>query len=185
MKLVLTRHTETDWNAAKRIQGQSGTGINRRGEEQARRLGESLHRLEIQRIISSDLRRAHETARIIAEILGLTVEYDRRLRECSFGVLEGKTREEIEAIANERWPDDHEPYDFSRFGGERRDDVLRRHLALTGELFLKSPDATVLLLGHGRGLTTFFNIFTPGETIPKGEYRIVELNSHSSFPNLP
>ncbi len=184
MKLVLTRHCETNWNRERRIQGQSGVGINKQGEEQARQLGESLRGLGTEKIVSSDLKRAQETALILAEILGLPVEYDRRLRECSFGVLEGKTQEEIEAITGERWPLDHEPYDFSRFGGESRDDVLRRHLSLVGELFQKSPHATTLLVGHGRGLTTLWNVRNPDQTIHKGEYRFFEIN-HPPVPTLP
>ena len=102
MKTVyLIRHGETDHNADGRAMGQMDIPLNARGHEQARQTAEFLRLYPIERIVSSDLGRASGTAQPLADALGLDVETDARLRELSFGILEGKTVAECEALQPE------------------------------------------------------------------------------------
>ncbi len=94
----LTRHGQTDSNLSGIIQGQSlDAPLNEEGIRQARRIGEFLKNTDrsIDRIISSDLIRAYQTAEIIGEILGVEVEKDARLREMNYGGWEGNFLEEL------------------------------------------------------------------------------------------
>src|SRR5438876_6792690 len=99
--LILARHGETDWNRDGRCQGHADPPLNERGREQALELAELLADEPIEAVYSSDLRRAHETARIVADRKGLDVIVDPQLRERDVGHWSGLTAAEIE----ERFPD--------------------------------------------------------------------------------
>lgn len=84
------RHGESDWNDQEVIQGQNDTArLTGLGRRQARAVAADLRGSTFDRLISSDLERARETAVIIAEELDLKVEVDPLLRERSFGAFEG------------------------------------------------------------------------------------------------
>jgi probable phosphoglycerate mutase len=91
--LWLVRHGQSGWNVAGRIQGQSpaAPGLTATGREQAAEAARELARRapRANLIVASDLTRAAETAEIIADHLGLPIEFDSALREQSFGDLEG------------------------------------------------------------------------------------------------
>jgi probable phosphoglycerate mutase len=94
----LTRHGQTDSNLSGILQGQSlDAPLNDMGIKQAKRIGEYLKTKDhlIDRIISSDLIRAYQTAEIIGEILGVGVETDVRLREMNYGSWEGNFLDEL------------------------------------------------------------------------------------------
>jgi len=92
--LLLVRHGETDWNRDHRWQGHSDTPLNESGRRQALELAATLDPPD--RIYTSDLSRAVETAAILAARLGSPVVLDQRLRERGFGAWEGLTTPEIE-----------------------------------------------------------------------------------------
>lgn len=83
------RHGETHWNASGTTQGQLCAGLNETGRAQARRAAEVLAREPIARIVASPLERALETAQIVAEPHGLSVETDEALMECHLGEHQG------------------------------------------------------------------------------------------------
>ena len=83
--LLLARHGETDWNRIGRWQGQADPPLNEMGRRQAAELAERLVGQGISAIHTSDLLRASETAQVVAERLGLTVEEDLGLREIDVG----------------------------------------------------------------------------------------------------
>ena len=87
--LLLVRHGETDWNAEGRLQGHTDRPLSDYGRRQARRLAEELEGEELEAIYSSDLARAHETAEIVGERLGLPVALEPDLREKDWGTWEG------------------------------------------------------------------------------------------------
>ena len=88
LQVYLVRHGETQWNAERRIQGQSDSPLTAKGEQQAWQVAERARTLGITHIISSDLGRTQQTARIIAEACGCDIILDPRLRELDMGVLE-------------------------------------------------------------------------------------------------
>src|ERR687891_2945889 len=116
-RIILARHGETDWNLERRWQGHSDRPLNETGRAQAEALAEQLAGEPIAAIYSSDLMRAHETARIVASRLGRDVVAVPGLRERRFGSWEGLLDAEVEA----RFPGAHGPPD-----GETRDEMLRR-----------------------------------------------------------
>ena len=90
MKLILIRHGETHWNDERRVQGgDSDIELNDTGLEQARKLAAFLENEPVAAILSSPLRRARDTAEVIASHHRLPVEVDQGLRELKVGELEG------------------------------------------------------------------------------------------------
>ncbi|AVR02760.1 2,3-diphosphoglycerate-dependent phosphoglycerate mutase GpmB [Pluralibacter gergoviae] len=88
LQVYLVRHGETQWNAERRIQGQSDSPLTALGERQAQQVGERVRTLGITHIIASDLGRTRQTAEIIASACGCGITFDPRLRELDMGVLE-------------------------------------------------------------------------------------------------
>jgi broad specificity phosphatase PhoE len=91
----LVRHGETEWNAENRLCGQSDIPLSEAGRRQAKRLAGRLKSILFERLYSSPLRRAIETANLISEVIGLEPIVDERLIELDYGEWEGKTLAEI------------------------------------------------------------------------------------------
>ncbi|MBO7509173.1 MAG: histidine phosphatase family protein [Alphaproteobacteria bacterium] len=89
------RHGQTNWNRDNKIQGTRNITLNDAGRAEAYAVAALLQGQNIEEIISSDLDRAGETARIIGEALHISVEYDARLREYDFGQFNGKSQFEL------------------------------------------------------------------------------------------
>jgi probable phosphoglycerate mutase len=99
-RLVIVRHGESTWNAEHRLQGQLDPPLSELGRAQARELRPLVERLQIpsERIVSSDLSRARETA----ELLGLRPgRLDPSWREIDIGEWGGKLAQEIDAQSDE------------------------------------------------------------------------------------
>ena len=95
MFICMVRHGETDWNAAKKLQGQTDIPLNDRGRQQAREAGLYLKKQSWDIVITSPLSRAMETANIICEQLGpIQQEVMPAFSERYFGKAEGLTKEE-------------------------------------------------------------------------------------------
>ena len=81
-RLFLVRHGESEWNAVRRLQGQADIALSSQGEAQAIALAATVAQLAPDRVITSDLRRAHQTA----SLLGYPdARQDARLREVNVG----------------------------------------------------------------------------------------------------
>ncbi len=147
--LILIRHGETDWNVEGRYQGQADPPLNERGREQARTLANELAHLGIDVIYSSPLRRAWETAEVIARALGVPLYPEPRLMEIHQGDWQGRLRSEIAAKYPElfrRWLT--EPWEVTPPGGEHLRDVQRRVYAAVDEIIRRHPGQTVALVTH-------------------------------------
>ncbi len=171
MKLILVRHTITPWNIEKRLQGQTDIELGQKGKEEAESLARSLEKEVVDRIYASDLKRAMQTAEIIARVKKLPVSKDVRLRECSFGSIEGHT---IEEVVLRYGGDDYSHYDLKPYGGEDRTQVVRRHLSFLEETKERHDEETVLVVGHGRSLNTLLHELGHEPNLKRGEYRVVE-----------
>jgi broad specificity phosphatase PhoE len=148
--LILWRHGQTEWNAARRIQGQTDTLLSAVGVEQARESAPRLAALHPTVLVASDLRRAAATAGALAEVSGLPVSYDTRLRERGFGEWEGHTHAE----AVERWPEAFARWRRGEEVGdadvEEIDAVAKRMVAALQEITDGAgPDAVVVVATHG------------------------------------
>ncbi|MGC8612433.1 MAG: histidine phosphatase family protein [Athalassotoga sp.] len=94
-RFYLLRHGQTDSNLSGIIQGQSiDVPLNEEGIEQSQKIAELL-KGHVSRIVSSDLLRAYQTARIIGDILEVEIETDKRLREMNYGSWEGNFLDEL------------------------------------------------------------------------------------------
>jgi len=142
-RILLVRHGETDWNLDRRLQGHSDRPLNDTGREQARTLAEELANEPLAAVYSSDLRRAGETARIVAEAHGLQVTTLPDLRERHFGTWEGLSDAEIE----ERFPE--QIANGTLGDGETREEMDRRVLESLEQIAREHPDGTVLVVSHG------------------------------------
>lgn len=151
-QLILMRHGETFYNATRRMQGQMDTDLSDVGREQAQSAAEYLHDKGITKIISSDLKRAHDTALAVATKIGAGVVVDKRLRETHLGQWQGMNHEEVDAQfpgARALWRHDAA---WAPPEGESRIEVAARARAVIDELMLAYPqwdDATVLVVAHG------------------------------------
>lgn len=126
-RLYLVRHGQTDWNKMRRYQGHSNIPLNYNGIKEANILASILEGENIDKIYSSDLKRALQTALIIGDKVGLEVEIRKQLREINFGHWEGKTYEEImqkDGTSYQAWLDN--PFKVAPPGGENLASVYRR-----------------------------------------------------------
>lgn len=155
-RLVMLRHGQTEWNAGSRMQGQLDTDLTELGREQAAAAAEVLAKRQPLVIVSSDLRRALDTATALGERAGLPVQIDTRLRETHLGDWQGLTHLEVDAVApgaRLAWRDDAR---WAPHGGESRVDVAARSTPLVAEVAadhpdwgLDEPDRPVVLVAHG------------------------------------
>ena len=96
MKILLTRHGQTDWNVQRRIQGKTDIELNNIGIMQAEETRKKLLNYNIDYIISSPLKRAKKTAEIIGKDRNIPIIFDERIEERAFGEFEGKTSKEMD-----------------------------------------------------------------------------------------
>ncbi|MCL2224157.1 MAG: bifunctional histidine phosphatase family protein/GNAT family N-acetyltransferase [Defluviitaleaceae bacterium] len=150
MKICIMRHGETDWNVQGRWQGREDIPLNENGRQQARSAGFALKNGAIKwdAIFTSPLKRAKETGKIIAEILGITEIYENEdLTEREFGVVAGMLPAEREAHfaagnyeGMESWEDLH-------------DRVHGAVLNSANKLFPKN----ILIISHGGAIKSIMN----------------------------
>lgn len=99
MNIYVTRHGETEWNTYWKLQGRSDTVLNEKGKEQARLTGQGFidAGIHFDRVYSSPLRRAVQTAQLMTGLSEAEIIKDERITEYCFGKAEGKTPEERKA----------------------------------------------------------------------------------------
>ncbi len=148
MRVFLVRHGQTEWNDQKRVQGHTDVHLDSRGKEQASLLGEALSKEGIERILTSDLMRAKDTAEIVGLRIGLPIELSSKLRERSFGEWEGFTYEVFTGRFGELTSSsDQDPHSVAPPGGESLMD-LRQRLKEVAEDIVKRQKST-LVVSHG------------------------------------
>ena len=149
-EITIIRHGETMWNVQKRIQGQRNSKLSENGITQAELVAKALAKREFDVLVSSDLGRAIETAKIINKQLLLPHEYNANLRERSFGIFEGKNFAEIE----EKYPEEFLRYkernpEFVVPGGESIQQMYKRITSEIESVARKFKDQKVLIVSHG------------------------------------
>jgi broad specificity phosphatase PhoE len=153
----MLRHGQTEYNLRSRMQGQLDTELTELGRAQAVAAAAALAKHQPLLIVSSDLRRAYDTAIALAERTGLPVRADERLRETHLGDWQGMTHSEIDAIAPGARLAWREDATWAPHGGENRVDVAARSLPLIAELVAAEhdwgvadePARPVVLVAHG------------------------------------
>jgi broad specificity phosphatase PhoE len=142
VELYLVRHGETEWSRARRHTGRTDVPLSPVGEAEAKALGQHLRGLEVDRVLSSPLARATDTARLAG--FGDRLETADALLEFDYGDYEGLTSRQIRA-ARPGW-------DLFRDGcpgGETVEAAAARARGLLAEL---AADVRALLFSHGHQL---------------------------------
>lgn len=160
MKLLLTRHGQTDWNVAKRIQGITDVELNDTGMEQAKIAREKLLKEKIDVILCSPLKRARKTAEIIAEGREIPIIVEQELRERYFGKYEGKTKEDFDFNAVWNYKLNKQYEDIERIG-----DLFERVEDLIEKVKKEYENKTVLMVTHG-GVAVPIRVILEG--LPEG-----------------
>lgn len=154
-RLVLVRHGQTDWNSEGRFQGQADVPLNDLGRAQADAVAPFIAALRPARVISSDLRRASDTARAIAAAAGLGVVLDPRLQEIHIGDWAGRYGADV---ARELpWMEKAllEGRDFRRSAtGETAAETGARVAGALREYAASFPGEVTVAVGHGLGMRT-------------------------------
>ncbi len=161
-RILAIRHGETAWNVDTRIQGHLDIPLNEKGQWQAARLARALAgRDAIHAIYSSDLQRAHDTARAIAAATGAPLATHAGLRERCFGRFEGRTYAEIE----QTWPEESEHWrrrtpEWAPAGGESLLTMRARIAQVLDELAARHPGQQIALVAHGGVLDQLYRLAT-------------------------
>ncbi|OZG50945.1 histidine phosphatase family protein [Bombiscardovia coagulans] len=176
--IILVRHGQTDYNAARRMQGQTDIPLNAVGRWQAQQTAQTLRHLYVdahhsrqQLIVSSDLDRAYSTAQAFADVIGVSINTDSRLREREFGEWEGLTAQQVK----EQWPEDYYAWLTSaggevKHGAETKAEVGRRGLSALNDWSHRAGDDTDLFLfTHGSWISqTVQSLMGLSEVHPEG-----------------
>ena len=153
-ELWLVRHGQTDWNVEGRFQGQSDVPLNEAGLTQARKLADELNGHEFASVYSSDLKRAYQTAEIIARKVAAPLHVDPRLREICQGEWEGLLVSEVRQRYNQDFSGPYHDIAHSRApGGESVIEVADRLTQAADDIALAFPGQPVLLVSHGLALS--------------------------------
>lgn len=147
--VFLVRHAQSVWNASERWQGQADPPLSPTGHEQAKAVAGELADAQLELVLTSDLRRALETAQQVAALHGLEPVPDPRLRELDVGRWSGLTREEIGAL---------EPELLERFaagdpdarpdGGETRREIRQRVRSALSEITAEHAGRRIGIVTH-------------------------------------
>jgi broad specificity phosphatase PhoE len=149
--ILMVRHGETDWNVERRFQGHADPPLNEAGRAQARRLAEALAGEGLTAVYTSPLRRASETAGIVAARLRVDVRPLEALREIHVGDWQGLTINEV----RERYPEGASVDWHSGWpGGETHDQLAARVLPALVRLAELHPDECILAVTHAGPVRT-------------------------------
>ena len=153
------RHGQTIWNAEGRPQGQHEypVPLTVTGQEQARKLSQRLKDKKIKRIFSSDLLRAKQTGEIVAKELNVPIDFDKRLREVDYGILNGLYTIEREEV----YPDFKKCYEDIRVPfpeGESLYSVAERIRETLKEIAVNVSNRVVGISTHGHAITALIDV---------------------------
>jgi len=164
--ILLARHGETDWNREGRWQGWADPPLNDTGRAQAGELAEQLRATPFDAVYSSDLRRAFETAEIVAAPHGVPVIADRDLREVDIGSWSGLTRDEI----RERFPDGVRP------DGETREQHSKRVHDAVVRIARENLGRRILIVSHGGTFRSLHDVMSDEPWHPVENCAVLELH---------
>lgn len=148
--IFLVRHGQDIDNAAGILNGRRDTELTELGREQAKTVAEKLADDNIQIIYTSPLKRAYETARIIAQELDIDkVIADEHLVEREFGILTGKPVADISKYTDKILKTDRVNYFLEVEGAEDFPILYERGRKILQEIQERHPDKNVLIVTHG------------------------------------
>ncbi len=155
MKIYIVRHGETDLNKEKKLMGQRmNNGLNSNGINQANEFAKDISEENFDVIFTSPLKRAYQTAQIIADKIKVPILERNEILERDFGSFSGKTWEEMKIKSgldnvDFQKKDLIQEYDYRPHGGESVEDVKNRFLKFIDELRKNYSDKKILIIAHG------------------------------------
>lgn len=160
-RFCLVRHGETDWNAARRLQGHTDIDLNAKGLAQAEQMAHALQRIHLQFdvLYTSDLQRAAHTARAIERLFNTSAISTAALRERHLGALQGLTTDDAPIREPELW-ESHLSRNIEeklRTGESIQQFADRIKVALE-QIRSKHLGSTILLVSHGGALDMMYRI---------------------------
>lgn len=160
-RLYITRHGQTEWNLAGRMQGQKDSPLTELGMSQAKLLGERLKKESIDVIISSSSGRALSTAQLIRGNRDIEILENDNFREINMGEWEGKLHSDIE----EKFPEEKNnfwkaPHIYkATSGGETFFEVVKRTSGEVEKIIEAYHDKNVLIVTHAVSLKSLLLYF--------------------------
>jgi broad specificity phosphatase PhoE/ribonuclease HI len=190
--LVLVRHGVTEHTVDKRFSGglaSSNPGLTDEGRAQVRATAEWLTPLAdgIDALVSSPVRRTHESAEILADVLGHEVEFEEGIAEMEFGSWDGLTFTEV----RERYPDEMQAWlgslDTAPGGGESLRAVEKRVLEGRDRLLAAYAGKTVVAVSHVTPIKTLVAdaLGAPLESLYRMELSPASVTVVSYYPAAP
>ena len=173
-KLYLIRHGETVSNASGTFQGQTNSPLSELGRVQAQRLAERLKKehINVDRLISSTLGRAIETAEYIAPAIECKLETEPGLQEIDLGNWEGLRCDQISDNFPKHSNEYHQKWwTFKDHQGESWHEALERFSSTVAQLVDNSSDKNLMLVSHG-GVIRLFVAKILGSNSPKPSLEI-------------
>lgn len=156
--LVISRHTESEWNLLGKWTGLNDVDLTEQGQQQAEQIGEVLKDLRFDVVYTSEQRRTHQT---LAGILKGSVHPDvpheihGAVNERDYGDLTGKNKWEVqEEIGEEAFKGIRRGWDYPVPGGETLKDVYARVVPFFDEEVLPKLKAgkNILMVAHGNSI---------------------------------
>lgn len=151
--IFLVRHGETDWNRMKKIQGREDIPLNEAGILQAHDCGKAFgqNHVTIDGIISSPLKRAEQTARIIGNYVGVKeVLVHEDLTEKDYGPISGLTQEE-----RAQFEQSHQETDVESF-----ESISMRMMSVIKDLSGEAKTKNYIIVSHGAALNTVLSVLS-------------------------
>ena len=145
-KLILARHGETMWNIDRIYRGRMDINLDEMGIKQAELLGKYLGNWGLEAIYSSPLRRAIDTANIIARYQKIGVHIAEGLIDFDYGEWQSLPEQEAERLyptLHKEWH--YDPHKVKMPGGESLEDVRRRAIEVVKDIISKYQGSVVLV----------------------------------------
>jgi broad specificity phosphatase PhoE len=155
MRVHIIRHGQTNWNAIRRVQGQSESVLTELGKKQATALGEDIKQHEVTDVYCSSSVRTRETCDALFPELKTNTSYLDNLREIYLGPWEGRMYDEIEQDT----PEDYQhfwsqPHLFAVEGAETFSELQVRALATLQTICRTTTQQNIAIVSHGALIKT-------------------------------
>jgi 2,3-bisphosphoglycerate-dependent phosphoglycerate mutase len=172
-RLLLVRHGQIDANIESRWHGSTDGELTQQGREEARRVAAHLARTrpDVAAVYTSPLKRARDTATLIAEALGAPMEVAAGLAEYSIGVLENETFADL-AGRHRFFEQAEADIAWSPPGGESISAVATRVVATWRDVARRHPAREVALVSHGAAIATGLATLLDGDPRRWPSYRL-------------
>jgi probable phosphoglycerate mutase len=188
-RFCLVRHGETDWNAARRLQGHTDIDLNARGLAQAKQMAHALKKINLQFdvLYTSDLQRAAKTALAIEQLFNTAAIRNAQLRERHLGALQGLTTDEAPLREPALWQSHlSRNIEENLRDGESIQQFSDRIKTALEKIRTDHSGKTILLVSHGGALDMMYRVASnqaldaeKAVTVPNASLNWISHDGHS------